>query len=325
MGDVSILGYTLGMSNVNKQLGSQARPLPYYSPAYLGLHKTLGQEVRTGHFVEEARIGYDGTLSNPSGELLFTLSEIDGPATFTLRDERTNQVSTLSEQNIPESNTGSFSKAFGIVSEIKMAQSYALKDYANLSRESSLFPIFAENKVEMGYGVPADLGAGAKVVDGVLSNFEITDTPETLYFCTNDIKDRLQVDSLEGLTARTRHLSVTSLALPNTTEEFNSIFKTRIYRKGKNRVRLCEISLANIPMLRWGMPVADKQDPYKIYGSLSLPRNFRWELIFPRSERVLSSAAWNDLEGIQKLIETMQDKEYIRAQQALITPEFFLS
>ena len=297
---------------------------PYHSPAYRGLMKSLGKEIKTGRYVENAHVGYDGKLSNSNGELLFSLSEVDGKAIFTLRDARTSQVSHMSEQELPSSQTGSFSQAFDIVSQIKIAQSYALKDYANLGNSPMLFPVREANQARS-TGMPSDSGSTLKVVDGELTDFEPKGSPELLYFSAKDFRDRTGVQDLTGLVARTKYLSVKALEVPNGTNEFETLFQTSLSRKGRNHTIRYDISLANIPMLRWGMPVAMKRDPFKISGSLPVARNFRWELIFPRSETVLGSAAWNDLTGIQGLINLMQDTEYLRAQQALAHPEFFLS
>lgn len=307
-----------------------AEPLltSYRSPAYLGLEESLGKEIKTGRYVENARVGFDGMPSNPSTEVLFTLSEIDGEATFVLRDEHKGEIGRMNEKDLPSTPKGSFSKAVDLVSKIKAVQSYALKSYATLSSSPLLFAIHENKRVAGKDGMPSDAGLSSIVEGGRLLEHDTRgESPELIFFSARDIAERAGLDTLEGLTGKSKYLSVQSLELPNGTREFNFIFETELYPKGaplskSNRI---SISLANIPMLRWGMPIIEQVNHYKISANPTRLRNFQWELIFPRSETVLGSADWDDLEGIQALINRMQDPEDLVMQQLLVNPEFFLS
>ena len=76
-----------------------------------------------------------------------------------------------------------------------------------------------------------------------------------------------------------------------------------------------------MPMLRWGALRLSSKTFREDKALVS--RNFNWELGFLGSKDILGAARWNDLKGIQELVNRLEDTEVLMAQQALLDPGFF--
>ena len=303
---------------------SKNRHVPNYSHDYLSLARHLNKEMRNVlHYDKHEGGAYT---------VYFTLSEIYGEASFIIKNR--GREDRFSEKQAEEFRSDSiFARALVTIPKIKQAQSEALRAFANLSSLDYLFPVgqvdFGQDGNTEGYDVTDyELVSTARIIDGLLGDVRRQDENPYIFFSKSDIQSRIGFEDLSDIVGFENPVERTLLQEPVLYREFSHACPESLLFSRETQ-KSYPAELKNLPMLTWGAVKNQDLAPFKDVRfreesrPFKISRNFQWELSFLGSDDILGSAAWNDIEGIQRLAESMKDTEALRAHQALLDPGFF--
>lgn len=316
------------------------RHVPNYSEAYRTLVESLNKEMRTNlQYYPEGEYKVDvlspergiSDTKNSEYSLNYILSECDGEASFVMM-RRGHTKTRFSEIDFEKSRTDYRAAPARIaIARIKKAQSEALRSYGHLTALDYLFPVrhvdFGEDEYQNRYDRPKDyeLLATAKIENSVLVEVFREDNPY-LFFAKSDIQSRVGFEDLSDIIGFENPVERVLLQESNLYREFSPACEATILFSSADQESY-PIDLWNLPVLAWGAVKNQSLPGFQLGREESKPfdisRNFRWELAFLGSDDILGTAEWNDIEGIQRLAEMLQDTESLKVQQALLNPDFF--
>lgn len=297
---------------------SLLEPQGYVSPEFLNLKENLDKKIITQKQIKKG---------NQKFNIFFKLLEIDGEATFILQGEDSEVPILVSEADLAKIDGGSLSTTYALVNKIKNAQGYALQSFGNLESHDSLFSSYQTNPYEGKDidDVPFDDVEIITIVN-MIKDKHLYDsmperTPRLAFFSKAEIQKRIGKENIEDLIGFKENVQETLLRNSQDYKRNGSLRDFHLEVKDKSEP--IRISLKGIPFIKWVTLInyIDENTPQKT--RMAGMRNFRWELRFLGSNDVLGSAKWNDLAGIKKLVNRLENTKELMITQGLLNSGFF--